>query len=694
MKHGCFVKIYSDACQSTIFNASNSNVFDLNCIEDYGCQSSTIYCPYQEINACKITCADVTQSCYDMQIYVPDEFTFDFFNLNCGSVANDACTGLDVNCDSKPQITYIYNQSSTDWECDQQGLASCCPKYYGTPIICQQGQNCNIDCSSIDCNAAIINAVNASYLTINCGAYECENSQINCPNGGCSVNCIGTNACLDVTITSPQEDIPISSSVVSVDCIGGNACYGINIDAQYVETFDISCIAGSSSLSNICLESTITCPDNGCTINCHGHQACYDTTIQYSGELSDNGMISMNCTGTSACFRAIIEANDVAAMDLACNDGYQACNDMVINANNTKEFNMIINAGDCCTYMFDGTLNAFGAGKVNLEWNQRYAAAGQWNVENAELVTITARTAESYAANGNTLRADKAGSVILTFISAAGAYALSSNNYWYVPENTTINCHGQACFYLNDIYRYNIDSNTGLVINLEQCTSCVGISGCIQLLDIYCDYGSDTYSTDNLCDGNNICGCQDILTQTAANEISYEDMQCYTPINVTTCPSGSICDIACNADNVCGDVIDGSLATRLILNCSDYYGCKDRLILCPDGGCDIICDSQNVCDDVILQYDGDLTDNGIINIYCAGYYACHDFAINAEYIDEINIECRARNGYADYVCDTTLNANYANKVIINIYERYASHYDTWNVRYADYVQIFARSQSM
>lgn len=163
------------------------------------------------------------------------------------------------------------------------------------------------------------------------------------------------------------------------------------------------------------------------------------------------------------------------------------------------------------------------------------------------------------------------------------------------------------------------------------------------------------------------------------------------------CSSGEECSVSCQNGmaTACPTDIDGSSATYLNVNCTGNI-CQNRSITCPIAGCTINCNGDYACRGMTIEYNGIVNDDGNISINCEGsLYTCYYMNINAMYINNIEITCISSSlTYFYGPCGYTLNADYANNVIINNNEGYASYKDIWNLANAKNVMLNTRGFCM
>lgn len=158
---------------------------------------------------------------------------------DCPSICNGAC--------NKGQKTCTIN-CGTGTNCN------------GT-VVCPEGYDCTINCSSGGCDAVECNG--NSDCTITCsGGNACGN--IDCSDSGtCDVTCSAGSAC---------GDVDCNGSDCSVSCSGGNACD--RVDCDNACRCDVTCIEGTSCDFLTCsatpCESATGCTStqNGCPVTC------------------------------------------------------------------------------------------------------------------------------------------------------------------------------------------------------------------------------------------------------------------------------------------------------------------------------------------------------------------------------------------------------------------------------------------
>ena len=122
---------------------------------------------------------------------------------------------------------------------------------------------------------ANIDGVLSTYLNINCTGIICQNRNIKCPVAGCSVSCNGDYACQGTTI---QYDGNVDDTGdISIKCEGAaGTCYDMNINVEYIDNIEITCISSSISSSYGPCQYVLNADHaNSVTINNHQRLASY-----------------------------------------------------------------------------------------------------------------------------------------------------------------------------------------------------------------------------------------------------------------------------------------------------------------------------------------------------------------------------------------------------------------------------------
>ena len=107
-----------------------------------------------------------------------------------------------------------------------------------------------------------------------------------------------------------------------------------------------------------------------------------------------------------------------------------------------------------------------------------------------------------------------------------------------------------------------------------------------------------------------------------------------------TCAPNTSCTVKCTAsygsEGVCDNVIDGSDASFLSVECS--Y-CRDKTIICPAGGCNITCSDVYGCDGATINADIAQSISNNVNVFCKGNSDCYRLMINAPFSNNVFIDC-------------------------------------------------------
>eukprot|EP01083_Nonionella_stella_P061610 160503_1 len=247
------------SCSYAHIDPEYSTSLDLHCGGQYSCEQSYVNCPALNEHACTIDCAAATESCYQMDLDVQDAYMYNYLRFTCpdgDTYSNDydnPCYGWTFNCDTgykyskrphKTDATITWNSTAGEYQCDVVGTTSCCPYYEGNSFICPSGSDCNIDCGTMNCNSTFIDAQLANYLNINCSATECVDSVFYCPIGGCSMYCVGSNACQGTSLSYYGE--LKDNGIIHVHCEQYYACKDLFINADYVDEIEVTCTSRGS----------------------------------------------------------------------------------------------------------------------------------------------------------------------------------------------------------------------------------------------------------------------------------------------------------------------------------------------------------------------------------------------------------------------------------------------------------------
>ena len=169
-----------------------------------------------------------------------------------------------------------------------------------------------------------------------------------------------------ISILNAQTNYTCSnSSECSVSCSIGTSNCPTYIDGRPSTYLNVNCTG------NFCQNRNIKCPLGGCSINCYGNHTCRGMIIQYDGNISDYGNISINCEGEQCtCYNMSINAEHIYNIRLKCT-----------SLSTSSSYGP-------CQY----TLNANNANNVTISANERWASFRDiWNVENANYVTLNVR---------------------------------------------------------------------------------------------------------------------------------------------------------------------------------------------------------------------------------------------------------------------------------------------------------------
>eukprot|EP01083_Nonionella_stella_P014528 40797_1 len=353
------------ACRDASFDASLIGTsLSVTCDGKKGCYDTDIYCP-QDV-PCNIDCGvtDPSYSCYRPKLHIASrrDNTLNLETL-CSAGPNE-CFGVSVVCEDTDLKSYLAF-SDSKWGCKNGG---CCP-YERFSIVCSAGVPCQIDCDSQTCFYTLINATEATSLTLDCGTITkgCQDAIILCPTGAntsCNIRCPSSYSCQyahvqtgtnkmrhlglscgtdnqayqgpgmmdDGSYACQYMQLQVNSAEVTkvdLNCSTSHSCYGLNTVSSgesSITYLDIDCTEENACyLANISAtiasNALIGCV-NPSISSSHTSGACYSAGFHIYGDNRTNE-ISFLC-GAYDCYEAILNASDFDWVDIRCNNSY-AC---------------------------------------------------------------------------------------------------------------------------------------------------------------------------------------------------------------------------------------------------------------------------------------------------------------------------------------------------------------------------------
>eukprot|EP01084_Bolivina_argentea_P241192 404965_1 len=84
---------------------------------------------------------------------------------------------------------------------------------------------------------------------------------------------------------------------------------------------------------------------------------------------------------------------------------------------------------------------------------------------------------------------------------------------------------------------------------------------------------------------------------------------------VINCASDDICEIFCQSTDSCGGaIVNGNIATSVIMHCIAPISCQHALLRCGHGSCTLDCQGDNPCENVQVDVPGFTTSFNCINV--------------------------------------------------------------------------------
>eukprot|EP01083_Nonionella_stella_P084605 234255_1 len=309
----------TSVCSSLEIRGIGSESINVDCMDSWSCNSIKLFCPSTE-NACKLNCADTNTisagSCKDATIFFKSQSVLDPFapilDLSCPQNAVD-CDGVQFHCNNYNEpsngVYYSFNEpTSYAWdETTQQRYCLlemqnwnyfCCAAH--NEILCEPNQDCNVYCNDTtiapQCASTVINAKNASSLSVSCANGRCYGAHIECPSESgtsCAVEC-GTPS---GTYTA--------------------GCYFSTFNGNGATQIDIHCHLCAYMTVDVISADSIT------NLNCSGGMlsgmltGCYDLEYTNTG---NNAISNVNCGGVDSCSNIYINANASDSVSLSCDE--------------------------------------------------------------------------------------------------------------------------------------------------------------------------------------------------------------------------------------------------------------------------------------------------------------------------------------------------------------------------------------
>eukprot|EP01083_Nonionella_stella_P037064 101082_1 len=372
----------SGSCSGLIVYGKDAETVTMNCEASGSCWNAFLFCPIED-GSCHLNCKDsqsTTGSCTNTWIKLDGTYLTGYeyspLNLSCPSNAYDCaditfdCEHYDVVSGGTPYTDYEWNAFAQQYECSDH---SCCPVY--TEILCEKGQDCYIQCNdtgSLLCSNAIIDAKDATSLTVDCIDGQCRGARFECPsasNTSCHINCDTPLACQYAAFSSN------GATDINIQCTDYSACDYMQIDITsernvvHMNCSQSGCVAvefmnyGVDSVSNIMCDS---CPSSSFRFNlsktisveCNDVYACTRTEF-YGGS---GGDVTFDCTAESACSRIRLYVSEVDSFALTAhvNNSFGSTSDSILKPPSHIESGTHITCGAekaCYNFRYGGIID-------------------------------------------------------------------------------------------------------------------------------------------------------------------------------------------------------------------------------------------------------------------------------------------------------------------------------------------------
>eukprot|EP01084_Bolivina_argentea_P226932 383256_1 len=677
------------SCEGQVIVGGDATYLTVDCGDNYHCRNTTFNCP---LAGCDINCND-TFACDFMKIvYNGKHSDMGIININC--LGQKACKKINVKADYIYQINLIcegiplinsyaceriklhanhaemvsiivsekYGSYYDEWNVkyannillDAKGSGSNAYALYRSTLYANYAGDVEINLSSDTDTSHPANYVNW---------YIPQNTTFNCFGFGCyNLNQIHR---VDINIAAGfKMNIATCGQCSSVeDCLNN---------------FDLNCPNGVDSFT----------PNDPCTNS--NSCGCKDI-INYKTQLTSNYGELAQCNNNLAVHTPTCKSNKACTVDCTSS----SCQNEIIDGR--PGTSLTVNCGGSNTYCQNTFIHCGSSGPCVVTCDINDVCVNTKLFYDGSIESVQLECSTELSCNNMVINTKNAISFNVSLTSDGGNGATSGTN-WFIPQNTNFHCYGTGCKNLNEINRGNSITSTGLFFNINTCNECDTLGECLSDFDLNCISGEDLYTSLDLCSDlsvNNECGCTDIINNNIQFTTIYSGVNCpgIAP-TIQYCTAGIPCEIKCDnkTGSSCeGQVIVGGDATYLTVDCGDNYHCRNTTFNCPLAGCDINCNDTFACDFMKIVYNGKHSDMGIININCLGQKACKKINVKADYIYQINLICEGIPLINSYACERIkLHANHAEMVSIIVSEKYGSYYDEWNVKYANNILLDAK----
>eukprot|EP01084_Bolivina_argentea_P203496 347560_1 len=550
-------KLHSSCDDFTIHIEDLSDIFHLECIDDYSCYKlnifannayylniyargnyalSSSYIHAENSNKLDLFCGseESEYGCYKLYVYNPA------YRSHNDIATNVNCQGHGCN----DNLYFFSEHGGFDLDIQLNGCGEC---HDVSSCINDWNLYCGVDnllydslngdtCNTTNCNCNF--ALNTIKSNFEDNYYDCDifTTDYICKSGeDCVISCMeqwpNSNGCYDKIINGANA----TSLTVICDSISDAPIYGA------CESSHIYCPSLSNAECNVqcmnkdaCYDTEIsTTKTNNFNLTCIDTYSCSHTNVY--GEYNVN--IAMFCIATDSCFDINVTATEANNIYIWCegdklHSAYSACNNFYIWGENVlNDIKLVCNGDSSC---YDVDIYANNANNVFIDIMGDYAGfGGDIYAQNAQNMYISCKS--EYGDNG--------------------CYFM----YFYIPHNqlqtptTEIECYGNGCQYL-ELYALNGYKDIKS-FKIYGCRECSNIDDCLSYSRIYC--GTQWTKSDDECGSINYIYNDSVSIKQC--DIFGPDMK-----SDYICEDNKPCYMDCVSSNCSESTIIGNNATSLI----------------------------------------------------------------------------------------------------------------------------------
>eukprot|EP01083_Nonionella_stella_P249339 862307_1 len=214
--------------------------------------------------------------------------------------------------------------------------------------------------SSYQCEHTYMKCKENEDCQVDCGTMGCYHATIQAPiNGNLSMNCSDRNSCHSTTIHGPEN------GDLNVYCFGSSDSYrSSESNCAYATIYgptngnlNIYCLEGTSEYESNCENANINAPSNGdLNLECNGPFACYSTVVDATNMIS--GSVHINPFNSNAMPQSTIK----------CPLNGNECKISCINSTSCQSMNVYCQGNSSCSIIASGS-GALESSKIYCEGN-------------------------------------------------------------------------------------------------------------------------------------------------------------------------------------------------------------------------------------------------------------------------------------------------------------------------------------